>query len=200
MANNEKLAPLEIWSFAEAYKTAPDATPLKIIADWICSYIVKPHLNLGRPGAVCPFVPHSVEIKALWLTVVSESVNSELEMCQIIKRYMGIYELLEPNTGDDKLFKTLILILPKITRQQSCCMVEQAKDAMKPDFVHAGLMLGEFFTDSASPGLHNPDFHPLCSPIPLFVYRQLVPDDLVFLTRNSDFQNGGFVLCRTIWS
>lgn len=52
---------------------------------------------------------------------------------------------------------------------------------MKPSFVEAGMMLGEFYSENESPGLYNPDFRPLRSPIPLFVYRRLVPNDLVFL-------------------
>ncbi len=34
-----------------------DLDALHAVADWIKSYVVKPHKDLGRAGPVCPFVP-----------------------------------------------------------------------------------------------------------------------------------------------
>ena len=34
-----------------------DLTALRTVADWIRSYVVRPHKDLGRAGPVCPFVP-----------------------------------------------------------------------------------------------------------------------------------------------
>ena len=34
-----------------------DLDALHAVADWIKSYVVKPHKELGRAGPVCPFVP-----------------------------------------------------------------------------------------------------------------------------------------------
>jgi hypothetical protein len=99
---------------------------------------------------------------------------------------MKVYQSLEPSAGESKILKTLVIIFPGIMQQHAHSLIEEVKDAMKPSFVKAGLMLGDFYPKSKSPGLHNPKFHPLTSPFPLFVYRQLVPDDLVFLTKNSD--------------
>jgi hypothetical protein len=44
-----------------------DLSALRAIADWIKTFVVKPHKDLGRSGTVCPFVPGSLERKVLWL-------------------------------------------------------------------------------------------------------------------------------------
>jgi hypothetical protein len=45
-----------------------DLDALRSVADWIKTYVVKPHKDLiGRAGPVCPFVPVSLERKTLWL-------------------------------------------------------------------------------------------------------------------------------------
>ena len=34
-----------------------DRAALHAVADWIKTFVVKPHQDLGRAGPVCPFVP-----------------------------------------------------------------------------------------------------------------------------------------------
>jgi hypothetical protein len=38
-----------------------DLDSLRIVADWINTFITQPHKELGRIGPVCPFVPGSLE-------------------------------------------------------------------------------------------------------------------------------------------
>jgi hypothetical protein len=42
-------------------------------------------------------------------------------------------------------------------------------------------MIGEFHMRTESPGLHNPNFRPLRSPVPMFVLRSMVEADIAFL-------------------
>lgn len=44
-----------------------DLDALRAVADWIRTFVVRPHKDLGRDGTVCPFVPGSLERKTLWL-------------------------------------------------------------------------------------------------------------------------------------
>jgi hypothetical protein len=44
-----------------------DQEALQAVADWIKTFVVKPHKDLGRAGTVCPFVPGALERKTLWL-------------------------------------------------------------------------------------------------------------------------------------
>ena len=38
-----------------------ELTALQAVADWINTFVVRPHKDLGRAGSVCPFVPGSLE-------------------------------------------------------------------------------------------------------------------------------------------
>jgi hypothetical protein len=58
---------------------------------------------------------------------------------------------------------------------------------LKPSFVASGMMLGEFFHSCEKPGLRNPEFRPLRSPLPLLVIRPMVRQDIVFLSDRMEF-------------
>ena len=40
-----------------------DLDALHAVADWIKTYVVQPHEDLGRAGPVCPFVPVSLSVR-----------------------------------------------------------------------------------------------------------------------------------------
>src|SRR6185437_7878279 len=39
---------------------------LAVVARWVREYLMRPHPQLGRRGAVCPFVPISIELDTMW--------------------------------------------------------------------------------------------------------------------------------------
>ena len=49
----------------ELAESALDA--LRAVADWIKTFVARPHKDLGRAGPVCPFVPEAWERQTLWL-------------------------------------------------------------------------------------------------------------------------------------
>jgi hypothetical protein len=44
-----------------------DLDALHALADWIDTFVVRPHQDLGRARPVCPFVPGASERQTLWL-------------------------------------------------------------------------------------------------------------------------------------
>ena len=44
-----------------------DLHALHAVAEWIQTFVARPHEDLGRAGPVCPFVPGALERKTLWL-------------------------------------------------------------------------------------------------------------------------------------
>jgi hypothetical protein len=170
----------ELQKSAHAFKT------LVTIIDWISSYVVKPHPDLGRSGFVCPYVPPAMKLNSVWLAVVRTEAATTSDLCGIVEKYLKLYQSPETTTQEGHELKTLILIFPDIKEQEAPYLIRDVHNKMKPLIVEAGLMLGEFYEGNPSPGLHNPQFHPLTSPVPLLIYRRMVPNDLVFLTKPSD--------------
>ncbi|MUL38292.1 DUF6875 domain-containing protein [Gloeocapsopsis dulcis] len=74
-----------------------------------------------------------------------------------------------------------MLIFPDISTETAFKLIDGAQRHLKPFFVEAGLMLGEFHKQNNSPGLRNPNFRPLRSPIPMLGIRFMVESDLSFL-------------------
>ena len=62
-----------------------DLDALHAVADWIKTYVVRPHKDLGRAGPVCPFVPGSLERKTLWLAL-SRSATGRARCCRAHER------------------------------------------------------------------------------------------------------------------
>jgi hypothetical protein len=64
-----------------------DLDALHAVADWIKTYVVKPHEDLGRAGTVCPFVPGSLERKTLWLAPEQIADRDGPEVVELMSGY-----------------------------------------------------------------------------------------------------------------
>jgi hypothetical protein len=176
----------QLWSPRDITERPETPNALKVVLEWVSSYIVKPHTQLGRKGVVCPFVPSSLAFNVLWFALLPGVPADEREMCETVTRYMRIYEKLPVPCERARDLTTLILVCSDITQAQAISLVGHVHQQMKPTLVGNGHMLGEFYAANEAHGVHNEAFRPLRSPIPLLVYRQMVPNDLVFLTEPTD--------------
>ena len=76
-----------------------------------------------------------------------------------------------------------MLIFPDINHDQAPELIDSVQKELKPLFVEKGLMIGEFHKMNNGEGLHNPNFFPLQSPIPMLAIRYITEGDIVFLNR-----------------
>src|SRR5262249_10891698 len=63
-----------------------DRNALRAVADWIKTFVAKPHKDLGRGGPVCPFVPLAWGHKTLWLA--AEECRPERARCHPAHRQL----------------------------------------------------------------------------------------------------------------
>ena len=157
--------------------------PLGTTIDWMRQFLARPHPELGRSGPVCPFVPGALDQNTIWLTAVN--VRSKNEIVEVVGQYRDHFLELEPKSGDLALDKAILIVFPNLTHDDAP-MVDEAQAELKPRFVDAGLMIGEFHERNESPGLRNEDFRPLRSPVPMLAIRHMVESDLPFLQRSLD--------------
>jgi hypothetical protein len=61
-----------------------DLEALQAVADWIKTFVVKPHQDLGRAGTVCPFMPGSLERKVLWLAPEQIADRGEPDIVELV--------------------------------------------------------------------------------------------------------------------
>ncbi|WP_341528125.1 DUF6875 domain-containing protein [Nostoc sp. UHCC 0302] len=151
------------------------------IRQWLKSFVARPHPDVGRPGTVCPFVPRGLKLNYIRLKVIRDQNLVQQQIAEIVLPYLNTFQELEPTEGDAALSKAILFIFPNISPDDAPRLIDSVQKQLKPFFVESGLMLGEFHNRTESPGLHNPNFRPLRSPIPMLVIRPMTEADLTFL-------------------
>lgn len=165
---------------------AADSIYREKIQNWIKEFLGNPHPKLGRAGIVCPFVPRALRMNTIKSVVIHTEGMEETQIADLVKSYRTQFLAMEPQQGDLAIYKAILLIFPDISGLEQTALVDRVQQQLKPFFVEEGLMLGEFHEHNESPGLHNPDFRPLRSPIPMLAIRFMTEPDLPFLSRSSD--------------
>lgn len=163
---------------------APDA-PMAVTVAWIRSFLARPHPHVGRPGPVCPFTPTALALDTIWLGEIGERDITVERMVELMGEYRDLFAEIEPRLGPLSINKTLLAVFPHLG-EDAAAMIDDVQRELKPSFVGLGLMLGEFHAANESPGLRNPDFRPLRSPVPMLAIRHMVETDLPFLRRSID--------------
>jgi hypothetical protein len=157
--------------------------------DWCEHFLGRPSKLVGRSGNVCPFVPESMMRGSLKFAVIEfenrgTAIIPEIEA--IVPVFRDRFLADEKAAGKMDIFGSWVLIFPDVATEEAVEVIDAPQRRMKPSFVKEGLMLGEFHPISLSPGLRNPAFRPLRSPIPLLVIRHMVESDIDFLSRPFD--------------
>ncbi|HEY9665320.1 MAG TPA: hypothetical protein V6C91_00875 [Coleofasciculaceae cyanobacterium] len=177
---------MQLYTPAELDQIQHDLPYLTEILEWTNNFLAKPHPDLGRSGLVCPFVPRSLKLNTIQLKVIRTQNLGQQQTEKIVSSYRDIFLQQEPREGEAALNKAILLIFPDIPIEDNFKLIDKIQQKLKPLFVEAGLMIGEFHKYNDSPGLHNPNFRPLRSPIPILAIRFMVEADLPFLQRLSD--------------
>lgn len=147
------------------------------IKDCVENFLVTHHPNLGRPGPVCPCVPHAIQ-----MAVIRAKNFDQQQVEKIVKSYRDLFL----DADKESVSQAYILIFPDIPIVEASQLIDTVQRKLKPIFVTSGLMIGEFHSRNESPGLHNQNFRPLHSPIPLLAIRYMVEADLPFLQSLDD--------------
>lgn len=164
----------------------PDLAIVERIARWCDEFLSRPHPDLGRGGSVCPFMPKALRMDTITFTVVRTKDRTDAEIDGVIAAFRDIFFQLEPRTGPEAKEKAIVVILPDVSEAAAADVVDETHRRLKQQFVELGLMIGKFHALSPQGGLHNPDFRPLRSPVPLLAIRHMVDSDLPFLNRADD--------------
>lgn len=162
--------------------------PLERVVHWAREYLCRPHPELGREGPVCPYVQAAMEKGLFFLTVCPGQDFSEDELPDLVMKYRDWFLEIEPRSGGDAIFKTILLLFPDLPLGEAGRLIDLTQEKLKPGYVAKGLMIGEFHAlPPKKGGLWNPDFRPLNSPVPLLAIRHMVPTDFAFLQDRKDF-------------
>src|SRR2546423_700700 len=153
--------PWHLRSQVEIDQLGRDYAVLSEILAWVKNYLAQPHVHLGRSGPVCPFVPRALQLDKIWMAVARIETPEQEPIKEIIAAYRDVFLSLEPTTGEDALYKAILIIFPDIALADAPILIDGVQKDLKPFFVDQGMMIGEFHELNPTPGLHNPNFFPL---------------------------------------
>ncbi len=184
--DNNPAAPLTLVPIAQALEGigADRSEQMVEIARWCQSYLCNPHPELGRSGAVCPWSPPAIKRETFWLVDVALAGRDDEAIATQLSGLIDTFKQRAPHSGSATQFKTIVCVLHGL---DDPARVNHYHALLKPRFLAAGLMLGEFYSHCPKPGLRSDHFNPLRSPVPLLVVREMVELDIAFLSDQPQF-------------
>lgn len=153
------------------------------IARWVAAYLMRPHPQLGRSGDVCPFTTQAFRLDTIRIGV-SGARSSDIASIRRAMRHCFRELALMPCPPRMRHFRTVIVAFPRLGDRAGLETLKAVQRRFNIYCLLRGLMLARFHAGSEDPGLWNPAFRPLRSPVPLLVIRQLVKEDAPFALRH----------------
>ena len=167
-----------------------DLAALRTVADWIKSFIARPHKDLGRAGAVCPFVPESLEKKTLWLAPEHIADRSVPDVVKLMKGYTTQFLRVQPTDGDAANSKVIVVVFTDFPADRAeGTFGDVLKQLAVPSYAKDGILFGPFYEGNKGTAIYSSGFRPFQSPVPFLFVRQGVISDWKFFLDNDEMLN-----------
>lgn len=155
----------------------------QLISSWLRSYVTKPHPELGRPGAVCPFVGQALAGHKVSIACCELGAEPQQEhMLSALEQGANWFHE-QARGADEPDLTSLIVAFPDLAREH-WHLIDDSHREVKTRFVESGLMLGQFHPECEAPAAHNAAFPVNRGPVPLMVIRRMAAHDILFLEGN----------------
>jgi Domain of unknown function (DUF6875) len=167
-----------------------DLDALHAIADWIGTFVVRPHEDLGRAGPVCPFVPGALERKTLWLAPQQIADGGVPHVVELLNGYKSLFLDAEPTDGDDVQYKVIVVVFPDLSADRAQGVFDEVLQQLAVrSYAEDGIVFGPFYEGNEATAIYNSSFRPFQSPVPFLFVRQGVVSDWKFFLDNEDLLN-----------
>jgi hypothetical protein len=167
-----------------------DLPALRAIADWIKTFVVKPHKDLGRAGTVCPFVPGSLERKVLWLAPEQIADRGEPDVVELVSGYKRLFLETQLTGGDDADYKVIVVVFTDLPADRAQGVFDDVLEHLAvPSYADDGILFGPYYEGNEATAIYNSRFQPFQSPVPFLFVRQGVISDWKFFLDNDDWLN-----------
>jgi hypothetical protein len=165
-----------------------DLDALHAVGDWIKTFVVRPHKDLGRAGPVCPFVPGALERKTLWLAPEQIADRGVPDVVELINGYKGLFLDTQPTDGDDAIYKVIVVVFTDLSADRAQEVFDDVlKHLAVPSYVEDGIVFGPFYEGNEGTAIYNASFRPFQSPVPFLFVRHGVLSDWKFFLDKEDW-------------
>jgi hypothetical protein len=160
-----------------------DVDALHAVADWIKAFVARPHKELGRAGAVCPFVPGALERKTLWLAPEQIAGRGVEDVVELMTCYASLFLNTQPTDGEDASSKAIVVVFTDMSADRAQGLFDDVLQRLAVrSYVEAGIVFGAFYEGNEGTAIYNSSFRPFTSPVPfLFVRHGVIGDWKFFL-------------------
>ena len=158
-----------------------DLEALHAVADWIKSFVVKPHEDLGRAGTVCPFVPGSLERRTLWLAPEQIADRDAPEVVELMSGYKRLLLDTRPPEGDDVIYNVIVVVFTDLPADRAQGVFDDVLEQLAlPSYANDGILFGPYYEGNRTTAIYNSSFRPFQSPVPFLFVRHGVTSDWKF--------------------
>jgi hypothetical protein len=170
--------------------TQSDLDALHAVANWIRTYVVRPHKDLGRAGPVCPFVPEALQRKTLWLAPEQIADRDVPDVVELVNGYQRLLLDAQPADGDDANYKVIVVVFTGLSADRAQGLFDEVLQHLAiPSYAEDGIVFGPFYEGHEGTAIHNSSFRPFQSPVPFLFVRYGVISDWKFFLDDEDWLN-----------
>ena len=142
-----------------------DLDALHAVADWIKSYVTKPHEDLGRAGPVCPFVPGALERKTLWLAPEEITDLDAPAVVELVSGYRRLFLDAQPTDGGDAKYKVIVVVFTDLSADRAQGVFDDVLEQLAvPSYAEDGIVFGPFYQGHEGTAIYNSSFRAFRSP------------------------------------
>jgi hypothetical protein len=165
-----------------------DLNALRAVADWIKTFVVKPHKDLGRAGTMCPYVPVSLERKTLWLAPEQIADRDVPEVVELMNGYRRLLLDTRPTDGDDAIYNVIVVVFSDLPADRAQRLFADVLQQLAvPSYAEDGILFGPYYEGNEGTAIYNSSFRPFQSPVPFLFVRHGVVSDWKFFLDNEDW-------------
>ena len=144
-------------------------------------FVARPHKDLGRAGAVCPFVPGSLERRTLWLAAEHVADLEVTGVAELMDDYKRLFLEVAPPASDDAIYKTIIVVFTDLPAERAGALFDDVLEQLaESSYEEDGILFGPFYDGNEGTALYNEDFRPFQPPVPFLFVRHTVLGDWKF--------------------
>ena len=165
-----------------------DLDALQAVAEWIKTFVVKPHKDLGRPGPVCPFVPGALERKTFWLAPERIGALDVPAVVELVDGYRESFLDVRPVGGDEAKYKVIVVVFTDLPPDRAPGVFDGVLEQLAvAAYAEDGIVFGPFYEGHHGTAIYNSNFRPFRSPVPFLFVRHGVISDWKFFLDKKDW-------------
>ncbi|MGC5033789.1 DUF6875 domain-containing protein [Micromonospora sp. DT229] len=148
---------------------------------WLDGFVLRPHPELRREGAVCPFVGPAIHQHTLVFR--ERDLDRPLGRASVVAGLRATVAEFRRTAwaGHNQTLQAMLVLLPRLTDEEAL-LLDDGHAAIKDELVEQEIMMAPFHPLCRETATRNPHLFAFRSPVPMVAIRNMAFHDIFFLT------------------